>query len=82
MSPIRGMLMRVFTVLPALILSTVMNVFITSIVSISIFLDLCDRHSRHVSLVAAIIIAVVVYLWIVYNHKLKLSVKQQGIVDE
>lgn len=77
MNPIRGMLTRVFTVLPVLILSTVINVFIVTIVSHVVLFGLIDRYSKHVSLAVAIISAVAVYAWILYNHKLKLTLSSK-----
>lgn len=74
---IRGKLTRVFAVLPALILSTVVNVFIVTIVSHAILFGLIDRYNKNVSLAVAIVSAVAVYAWILNNHKLKLTLSSK-----
>ncbi len=63
--------------LPAILLTTFMNVFITSAVAGVVMIELAAVGHKYVALGAAILTAVVVYSWIVFNHKLRHYIKSQ-----
>jgi hypothetical protein len=79
----RSRLIRLFAVIPAIVLATIVNVFITFTVAGFVLFTLIERQvSKPVSLGAALLTALIVYSWIVFNHKLRAYIKQQGTVDE
>lgn len=63
--------------LPAILLTTFMNVFITSAVAGVVMIELAAAGHKYIALGAAILTAVVVYSWIVFNHKLRAYIKSQ-----
>jgi len=74
--PLRSRLMKLFAVIPALIITTILNVFITFTLAGFVLLTLVERQvSKHVSLGVALLTALIVYSWIVFNHKLRDYIK-------
>jgi len=67
----------VLAALPAILLTTVMNVFITSCVAGVVLIQLAASGHRYVGMGAAILTAVVVYAWLVFNHKLRSYIRMQ-----
>jgi hypothetical protein len=80
-------LLKLLQALPAILLLTFMNVFISgttaSVVMIQLLANwsLCQRH-HWIALVLAIITAVVVYTWILFNYKLREYIKNKELVHE
>jgi uncharacterized membrane protein len=76
-------LMRFFTMLPAILLMTFANVFITSAVAGVIMLELQAAYpGSRWPLGVAILVAVAVYCWINFNHKLRNYINKQGNTNE
>jgi len=82
MPAFRGKLSRLLAALPAILLITFMNVFITSTVAGVVMIELAAAGHKHVGLGAALLTAVVVYSWLVFNHKLREYIKQQESQDD
>ena len=70
-------------ILPIVILYTLMNLMIISVVSGSIMFELQMLYPNTTwPLYVAILIAVIVYIWISFNHKLSDYIKMQGTKNE
>lgn len=66
-----------------LVLFAMMNTFITAAIAGGIMLELESKYPGTIwPLVAALIAAVVIYLWIAYNHKLRIYIEEQGNTNE
>ncbi len=74
-------LSRLLAALPAIILMTMMNVFITFAVAGVVMLELVAVGHSRIALGAAILTAVIVYSWIVFNHKLRAYIKKQETLE-
>jgi hypothetical protein len=61
--------------LPAILLMVLMNGFITSAVSGVVMIEMAAAGHKYLGLGSAILTAVVVYSWLVYNHKLREYIK-------
>lgn len=61
---------------------TMMNVFITFAVAGIVMLELVTAGHSRIALGAAILTAVIVYTWIVFNHKLRAYIKKQETLNE
>jgi len=77
MSGFRSAVSRLLAALPAIILMTVMNVFITSAVAGVVLIELAAGGHRYVAFGAALLTAVIVYTWLLFNHKLRAYIKAQ-----
>jgi len=83
----RFSLSRLLAALPAILLLTFFNVFITSTVAGFVMIQLAyltqgHPYLRWIVLPVSIITAVAVYSWIVFNHKLRIYIKNQGETNE
>jgi hypothetical protein len=83
MSTVSEKLLKLLHTLPAILLTTFTNVFITTatagVVMIQLLANwsLCQRH-HWVALGLAILTAIGVYSWIVFNHKLREYIKARS----
>jgi hypothetical protein len=74
---------KLLEAIPAIFLMTLMNVFICSTTAGVVMIQLlanwqfCQRHSW-IALGMAILTAIVVNMWIVFNHKLREYVKARS----
>jgi hypothetical protein len=82
MLPFRSKLIQLLAVLPAILLVTFMNVFITSAVAGVVMIQLSAAGHNKVALWAAILVAVIVYSWLLFNHKLRNYIKQETTPNE
>ena len=85
MSPLAKKLAGFFAALPAILLMTFINVFICFTVAGTVMLELLAGGGSkypYLCLGTAILVAIGVHCWIVFNHKLRAYIKQQGNVDE
>jgi hypothetical protein len=78
----RGKFSRFLAALPAIILLTMMNVFITSAVAGVVMIELAAAGHSRIALGAAILTAVIVYTYIVFNHKLRVYINKQETSNE
>jgi hypothetical protein len=76
-STFRQRLSGLLAALPVIIMMTFMNVFITFAVSGVVMIELAAAGHSRIALGAAILTAVIVYTWIVFNHKLRNYIKNQ-----
>lgn len=87
MSRLSNRLAGFFAALPAILLMTFMNVLISYTVAATVMLmsmasGLGGSHPK-LCLVAAILVAIGVHCWIVFNHKLRAYIKQQeGTIED
>jgi len=79
---VRSGLSRLLAALPAILLITFMNVFITSAVAGVVMIELAAAGHSRIALGAAILTAVIVYSWLVFNHKLRAYIKNQETHNE
>jgi hypothetical protein len=82
MSDLRKRLSGLLAAVPVIILMTMMNVFITFTVSGVVMLQLVTAGHSRIALGAAILTAVIVYTWIVFNHKLRAYISKQESLNE
>jgi hypothetical protein len=82
MPSLRSRLLKLLAVLPAILLATFMNVFITSAVAGVVMIQLSAAGHNSVALWAAILVAVIVYSWLLFNHKLREYIKQETTPNE
>lgn len=78
----RSNLSRLLAALPAILLCTFVNVFITSATAGVIMIEIAASGHPRLGLFASIVTAIVVYFWIVFNHKLRTYIKNQGEFNE
>jgi hypothetical protein len=77
MSPLREAVAKLLFMIPVLILVVVTNVLIAFSTSAVVFLQLITVGvNKHISLGAAILVAVGVHVYIVYHHKIRNHLKQ------
>jgi energy-coupling factor transporter transmembrane protein EcfT len=72
--PLEHPLKKLLALIPVIILTTIVNVFITSIVSGFVFLMLSARFEYHhniASMAVAVLVAILTYGWIILNHHLR-----------
>ena len=70
---------KLLLVLPAMVIATIANMFICSIVSQTILQQLVTYGvEKHISLIIAIIIAIVTYGFILYNYKIWEFIKKEN----
>lgn len=83
MSAFRTGLSRLMATLPAILLITFVNVFICFTTAGMVLVQLlASNTNRYVALGLSILVAVGVHLYIVFNHKIRDYIKQQGSTDE
>lgn len=71
---------RLITVIPAIVISVIINVFICSIVSQSILINLISAGvERHLALAIALFIAIGTYSYIVFYNKIRIYIKNNGV---
>ena len=68
--------------LPAILLMTFMNVFITFAVAGVVMIELAAVGYSRIALGAAILTAVIVYSWLVFNHKLRFYIQKQETLED
>lgn len=77
------MLKKILHVLPLVIITTVLNTIITSCVSGLVLLQLASSGYGYWSLVASILTAIIIYCWLIFNHKIRFYIKSfEGDVNE
>jgi len=72
---VRSSLLKLLAALPAIVIWTTMNVFITSAVSGLVLIELAAAGYKYIAFGAALLTVVVVYSWLVFNHKLRAYIK-------
>ena len=76
-------LSRLLAVIPAIILITTANVLIGFTTAGVVLLQLLALGTnKYLSLIAAILVAIGVHAYIVFNHKLRAYIKNQGELNE
>jgi hypothetical protein len=81
MPPFRTRLSALLAALPAILLMTFMNVFITFAVAGVVMIELAAAGHSRIALGAAILTAVIVYSYIVFNHKLRAYINKQETTE-
>ena len=77
MPEVRSKNARLLQVIPALILTVLADVFIACSTSGVVLVQLiATGHSKHFSLVTAILIAVGAYIYLIKSHKIRAFIKQ------
>jgi uncharacterized membrane protein len=72
-------LARLLLVIPVLIINVLADVFITYMVSYTIFFQLLFYGmERHWALITSIVIAIVVYAYVVFSYKIRFLIKDNG----
>jgi hypothetical protein len=69
------MIQKILTVIPVILITTLCNVFISTIVAYEIMLHLLSKGYGNWSLWGGIISAIAVYSYITFNHRLRLLIK-------
>jgi hypothetical protein len=82
MPQFRSGLSRLLAALPAILVMVFVNTFITSAVAGVVLIELAAAGHKYVAFGAALLTAVIVYTWIVFNHKLRAYIKVQESPDE
>lgn len=83
MSDLSTRLSKLMAALPAILLTVFMNVFITSATSGVIMLQLQVAYpGAKWPLPVAILTAVIIYSWLLFNHKLRAYIKKLGATYE
>ena len=75
------MFLKFFHSLPLIILNSIMNVFITSTVSGFIMVQMASNGYGYYSLLSACIAAIITYTWIVFNYKIRNSIKELDKIE-
>lgn len=75
-------IVRLLMVLPAILLSLFMNVFITSVVSFTVMAMLAPKMGGIWPLVIAILTAIVVYMWLVFSYKVRSYIQKLGALND
>lgn len=74
---------KVLATLPAILLVTFANVAIAFITASVILIQLISNGvNKHLSLMVSIVVAIAVHLYIIFNHKLRNYIKNQGQSNE
>lgn len=74
---------KLLAVIPAILLLTFINVFITFAVAGEVMLILIKSYpGTYWPLVVSIMVAIGVHCWLVFNHKLRIYIERQGNTDE
>ena len=76
---------RLALAIPAMVLATLIDVFIASIVAGAVFLQVVNNASDHrwMQQLACLFIGVCVYAWLVYGHIVRGHIKGlEGEIDE
>ena len=77
MSRIRDNVTKFLAILPAILLVTFANVFISFTVAAVVMVQLITTgHHKYLSLGVAILTAIVTHCYIVFNHKIRNYIKQ------
>ncbi len=77
MSHIRDKVANFLAILPAILLVTFANVFISFTVAAVVMVQLITTgHNKYLSLGVAILTAIFTHLYIVFNHKIRNYIKQ------
>jgi len=72
---------KLLLVLPALIINVLADVFISSVVSHTVFYQLLFYGlERHLALIISIVVAVAVYAYIVFSHRFRFLIKDNGVL--
>ena len=83
MTDLRTRLLKLMAALPAILLTVFMNVFITSATAGVIMLQLQVAYpGAKWPLPVAVLTAVIIYTWILFNHKLRAYIKKLGAINE
>lgn len=76
MSRLRDKVTQFLAILPAILLVTFANVFISFTVAAVVMLQLITGgHNKYLSLGVAILVAIVTHFYIVFNHKIRNYIK-------
>lgn len=79
MSNRHSKLSTLLSVLPAILLLTFANVFISFTSAAVVLIQLiANGANKYVALIVAIMVAVSIHLYIAFNHKLRNYIKKQG----
>jgi hypothetical protein len=81
----RSKLSRLLATLPAILLLTFANTFIGFMTAGGVFLLLYNKEGgveKHLALGAAVVVAIAVHAYIVFNHKLRDYIRNQGKTNE
>jgi hypothetical protein len=77
MSGLRDKVTKFLAILPAILLVTFANVFISFTVAAVVMLQLITSgHNKYLALGVAVLVAVVTHFYIVFNHKIRDYIKQ------
>jgi uncharacterized integral membrane protein len=78
MNDISNSLYKLISVMPAIIMMTLVNVMITSAVAGVVMLELQAAYpGSKWPLAVAILLSMIVYSWIVFNHKIRNYIKKE-----
>lgn len=78
MNPLPKKLSNLLHAIPAIILVTIVNVFISFTTAGVVLIQLLAAgHNKYLSLGAALLVAIGVHAWIVFNHKLRNYIKDK-----
>ena len=76
-------LSRLLAVVPVLLLVTFTNVFICFASSAVVLMQLLTNGTnRYVALFVAVLVAIGVHFYLVFNHKIRNYITKQGTVDD
>ena len=79
MSPLANRIARLLAVVPAIFMMTMANVFIGFTVAGVVLLQMITNGvNKHVSLATAILVAVAVHLYIIFNHKIRAYINKHS----
>lgn len=74
---------KLIAVIPAIVIMTIANVFIGFTVAGVVLLQMMSSGAnKYVALLTAIMVALAVNGYIIFNHKLRAYIKNQGVVND
>ena len=80
---IKALVLRLLAVIPAILLVVLSNVFITMSTAGVVLIQLvATGHNKQLSLGVAILVAILVHMYLMWNHKIRNYIKQGAKSNE
>jgi F0F1-type ATP synthase membrane subunit a len=80
---VKALVLRLLAVIPAILLVVLSNVFITMSTAGVVLIQLvATGHNKQLSLGVAILVAILVHMYLMWNHKIRNYIKQGAKSNE
>jgi hypothetical protein len=78
MGSIRSNLSKLLYTFPIIVIYTIINVLIVSVVSGVVMIQIVAKGYPVLGLSLSIMTSIIVYSWLIFNHKIRAYIKNQG----